>query len=110
VSQQIRVRRPGLLLHVGQDGQAGGVQVAAGRVALGVHGLGEFDDGGAVPGEPGRFDLDRAEGVAEEATEQGRLFCSTSRCASPIMYQLSSNRSASVLKTRPACPPVRICR
>ena len=78
VAENLRVGTAGRRQHVGHDGEAGGVQVAAGQVALLVHGLRQRDDRAAVSGRLGGVnghgaERERAEDVAEQESLRGPL-------------------------------------
>jgi hypothetical protein len=66
--QQLGVRCPGFFEHVGQHGEAGGAQVARGQLPVVLHGLGQFWDGAAVPGQPGGVEGHAAEWGGPYAT------------------------------------------
>src|SRR5262249_22464094 len=69
VSQDVRVAAAGLLQGVGQDSEAGVVQVPAGQRALLVGGLGQLGDGTVFPRQPRRINQHTAEGVADDTAE-----------------------------------------
>jgi hypothetical protein len=66
VLQDVRVRAAGVGQHVRQHGEAVRIERAGGKGALLVDGLGQLQDGAAVPSRPGGVD---ARGGAERVTE-----------------------------------------
>src|SRR5262249_39638204 len=70
VPEDVGVGPAGFFEAVGQNGEAGRVQVAAGEVAVVVGGLWEGDDGWCLPGGG---DGDGPEGVAEDFADQPTL-------------------------------------
>src|SRR5207244_3463315 len=70
VLQKAALGTAGLFQGVGQNGKADRVQVAQGKEALVVGGLGQGRDRGRQPGGPARC---WAEGVAKQLADQGSL-------------------------------------
>jgi hypothetical protein len=65
--EDVGILAPGFLQSVGENGQAGIVQLSRGKKPIIVGGLCEVQHGGR---HPGGSNGDGAEGVAEDVTEQ----------------------------------------